>query len=637
MAHLQLQSLLLLSVLFVGSGLSGYPAVAPSAEASRPSADAKTQPPSALSFLGQPLSYWLSQATGTERTESVDRIVDALSRAVGRDDLSTKVAAADALAALGPAALPAAPVLIAQLDHVQPWVREAAAGALASMGKAALPILIDTFKSNAAVRIRVAFLLGTMGSEAKEVTPVLAEAMEQESPVNRARLAGILNQIDPARYAGETSRYTVSERVTLSPASEADLDTTFSVADWPGFHGPRRDSICRERGLLKQWPKEGPKLLWSIKGLGRGLSSVSIAGGRIFAMGDRPAEGGKEAQFVLAYDLESHRELWATQVGAPFETGPRCTPTVDGDLLYALGTEGDLLCLRTATGAVVWRKNLATDFGGKMMSGWKYSESPLVDGERLICTPGAPDAMLVALDKRTGGTIWKSAVPKLGAKGADGAAYSSIVATRMDGVRQYVQLIGRGAVGVEAETGRFLWGYNRVANNVANITAPVVRGDYVFVTTAYNTGSALLEVKRAVGANPDSPFRAKEIYFLGPRDFANHHGGVVLVGEYLYGGHGSNLGDPTCVALATGKVCWKSRSPARGSACVLYADGHVIFRYDRGDVLLVEASPEEFRVKGRFLPPTGAGPAWAHPVIHKGKLYLRHDDLLCCYDGRAYD
>lgn len=293
MVHFKVQLLPFLSALVVAWALFGCPAVAQSTEAPRPSADAKTQPPAAPSFLGKPLSYWLSQATGTERAESLDRIVDALSQAVGRDDYSTKVAAADALAALGPAALPAAPVLIAQLDHVQPWVREAAAGALASMGKAALPALIDTFKNNAAVRLRVAFLLGAMGSEAKEVTPVLAAAMEQESPVNRARLAGILNQIDPARYAGETSRYTVSERVTLGPASETEFDTTLSLADWPGFHGPRRDSICRERGLLRQWPKEGPKLLWSLKGLGRGLSSVSIAGGRIFTTGDRPVEGGE--------------------------------------------------------------------------------------------------------------------------------------------------------------------------------------------------------------------------------------------------------------------------------------------------------------------------------------------------------
>lgn len=632
MVHRKLQWPLVLSVLMVVLGLSGNPAMAQSAGISDNPVDAKPQPPSALLFLGEPLSYWLSQAARTERSENLTRIVDALSQAVRSEEHSAKVAAADALSALGPAAMAATPALIDQIDHMQPWVREAAMGALASFGKAVVPALIDTFQSNPSLRIRIAFMLGAMGPDAKEAIPVLAEALEQESPANQARLAGILGQIDPEKYAGDTSRHGMAQGVTLGLGSETEPGTIHGVADWPQFHGPNRDSICRERGLLSPWPEDGPKLLWSAKGFGRGLSSISVAGGRIFTMGDRPVDSGQEAQFVIACDLENHRELWAARVGTSFETGPRCTPTVDGDLLHALGTEGDLVCLRTATGEVVWRRNLATDFGGRMMSGWKFSESPLVDGDRLICTPGAADATLVALDKRTGETIWKCAVPGLGDKGADGAAYSSAVVAEIDGIRQYVQLIGRGAVGVEAETGRFLWGYNRVANNVANITAPVVRGNYVFVTTAYNSGSALLEVKRQ-----GESFLAEEVYFLGPREFVNHHGGVVLVGEYLYGGHGTNQGDPTCLALATGKVCWKSRSPARGSACVLYADGHLIFRYDRGDVVLVEASPEEFRVKGRFRPPTGAGPAWAHPVIHKGKLYLRHDDLLCCFDLRAYD
>jgi outer membrane protein assembly factor BamB len=627
MMHSRIQVFVFLLTLMVSAGPSGHPAVVQAAASS----DAPGDMP-APAFLGEPLDYWVSQATGTTRAEDLNRIVEALSEAVRSEDPGTKVAAADALAVLGPDALPAVPALLDQLDHVQPWVREAAAGALGSVGRPALPALLETFEKNAAVRMRVAFLLGAMGPEAQEAVPVLAAALERESPVNQARLAGILNQIDPARFAGETSRHALAEVVKLGPGDETGIGTVYGAADWPQFHGPGRDSICRERGLLSEWPAGGPKLLWSIEGLGRGLSSLSITGGRIFTMGDRPIEGKQEAQFVVACDLENHRELWATRVGPAFETGPRCTPTVDGDFVYALGTEGDLLCLRAADGAVCWQKDLATDFGGKMMSGWKYSESPLVDGERLICTPGAADAMLVALDKRTGAAIWKAAVPKLGAKGADGAAYSSVVAGEIAGVRQYVQLVGRGVVGVEAATGRYLWGYNRVANNVANITTPVVRGNYVFATTAYNTGSALLEIQR-----DGDGFRAEEVYFLGPRDFANHHGGFVLVGEYLYGGHGTNLGDPTCVALATGKICWKGRAPARGSACVLYADGHLIFRYDRGDLVLVEASPEAFRVKGRFRPLTGAGPAWAHPVIHRGKLYLRHEDLLCCYDLRAYD
>jgi prepilin-type processing-associated H-X9-DG protein len=185
-------------------------------------------------------------------------------------------------------------------------------------------------------------------------------------------------------------------------------------------------------------------------------------------------------------------------------------------------------------------------------------------------------------------------------------------------------------VGIDAETGKFLWGYNRIASNVANITAPHVRGNYVFVTTAYNVGSALLEIKRA-----GDRFEAEEVYFLGPRDFQNHHGGVVVVGQHVFGGHRPNSGYPTCIDLATGEICWSERSLGRGSASVLYADGHVIFRYDRGEVFLVEATPDALRVKGQFTAVKGEGPAWAHPVIHRGRLYLRHGDVLGCYDLRA--
>ena len=176
-----------------------------------------------------------------------------------------------------------------------------------------------------------------------------------------------------------------------------------------------------------------------------------------------------------------------------------------------------------------------------------------------------------ALNKRTGEDIWKCASPELGEKGADGCGYSSSVVADISGVRQYVQLIGRGEIGVEAATGRFLWGYNAIANTVANITSPVVRGDHVFASTAYNTGSALLKITRN-----GRVFQAEEVYFINARDFQNHHGGVVLLDDHIYGGHGPNRGDPACVELATGKVVWKERAPARGSAGVLYADGHLI-------------------------------------------------------------
>ncbi len=583
---------------------------------------------------GRPLSSWVSKVSADLDSEELKATVEALVSALNADDTSVRVVAADALAVLGPRAKPAVRALIKQLGHEQPWVRAAAAGALAAIGKEAVPILIETFKNETGgIHVRSAFVLGGIGPDAKDAVPAIEEAMKSESDVVRDRFLGILGQIAPERYPPPAA----APQAQFDPTEASQPgDLTFDAAasrNWPGFHGPGRDSICRERGLLKTWPKEGPKLLWKLEGLGRGLSSVSIANGRLFTMGDRPSGDGSELQFVMAYNLQTRKLLWATPIGPPHrDNGPRCTPTISAGLVYALGTEGDLVCFDAATGTVRWRKNLIKDFGGKMMSGWKYSESPLIDGNKIIYTPGGEKAAMVALDKLNGETIWTCTVPELGKKGADGAGYSSAVVAEIDGVRQYVQVIGRGAIGVDAKTGRFLWGYNRIANNIANIPTPVVRGSYVFVTTAYSTGAALLKIVRR-----GDGFEAREVYFISPRDFQNHHGGVVLVGDYVYGGHGPSRGDPACIEFGTGNVVWKERAPARGSAGVLYADGNLVFRYDRGDVLLIEATPEALRVKGRFEALRGKGPAWSHPVIHNGRLYLRHDDILSCYDVRSYE
>jgi len=404
-----------------------------------------------------------------------------------------------------------------------------------------------------------------------------------------------------------------------------------SGAEWPQFRGPQRDGRCSETGLLKEWPEGGPKLVWKLEGLGRGYSNVAIVGGKLYTMGDiKPHGGGAEAQFVLAFDLASRDEVWATRIGpAHSDGGPRSTPTVDGELLYVVGTEGDLVCLESATGKIRWQKSFAKDFGGRMMSMWKFSESPLVDGEKLVCTPGGKEATLVALDKKTGETIWKCAVPALGKRGKDGAGYASMIAADVDGSRQYIQILGRGAVGVDAQTGKFLWGYNGIANTVANIPTPVAKGNLVFVTTSYETGSALLKISR-----DGDEVKAEEVYFLKYRDFENHHGGIVLVGDHLYGGSGRNSGIPVCVEFATGKIAWKDKPVGKRSAAVLYADGNLYFRYEDGAMALVEATPEEFRLKGKFMPPVVDGPAWPYPVIHDGKLYLRAHNVLMCYDVR---
>ncbi|MHB0960543.1 MAG: outer membrane protein assembly factor BamB family protein [Pirellulaceae bacterium] len=579
---------------------------------------------------GRPLAYWTARVKENLPEAELAETVGALAAAMSSAKNETRVAAADALTILGPQAKGALDALLAQLGHESPWVREASMDALASIGEEAVPALIETFANETGgPSIRAAFVLGGIGPGAKDALPVLEAAYEKASPVMQDRLMGILRSIAPERYgdpsAGDNTAFDPDQAVDPLAADIA------ARRDWPEFHGPRRDAICREEGLLSVWSPSGPKLLWELEGLGRGYSTVSIAGRVLYTMGDLSAAEGKEEQCVLAYDLATREPLWRTPIGPPNpDGGPRCTPTVDGDAVYVIGTEGDVVCLKATSGDILWRRHMVDDFEGKMMSVWKFSESPLIDGEKLICTPGGDQAALVALDKTTGETIWSAKLPEIGKKGADGAGYSSAVVAEIGGVRQYVQLLGRGVIGVDAETGRLLWAYNDIANTVANITTPVVRGAYVLVTTAYSTGAALLKIERDGDA-----FTAREVYFIAPRDFQNHHGGVVLVGDYLYGGHGLNRGDPTCIHFATGEIVWKARSPARGSAGVLYADGHLVFRYDRGEVVWIEATPEGMKIQGQFAARVDEGPAWAHPVIHNGRLFLRHANLLCCYDLRA--
>ncbi|MBN1844694.1 MAG: PQQ-binding-like beta-propeller repeat protein [Sedimentisphaerales bacterium] len=405
-----------------------------------------------------------------------------------------------------------------------------------------------------------------------------------------------------------------------------------ALGDWPQWRGGDRDGICTETGLLSAWPADGPKLLWEMNGLGTGYSGVAIVNGTLYTLGDIDTADGK-AQCIIAIDPSSRNILWTARVGSPHEDGPRCTPTIDDGCAYAVGTGGDVVCVEIKTGRELWRKHLQRDLGGGSNPGWKFSESPLIDGDKLVCTPGGRRSVMAALHKKTGQVLWQAAMPDIGNRGKDEAGYSSIVISRAAGIKQYVQLTNKGCLGVDAEAGRFLWGYNRIANRVANVPTPVVWDDYVFCSTAYGTGSALLQIGRQA-----DQVTAQELYFLGADDFQNHHGGFVKVGDFLYGGHGHNQGAPTCLEIKTGKIRWKAAQPGGGSAGVLYADGHLIFRYQDGSVALVEASPEAYRQTGFFRTPDrpGArGESWSHPVIDAGRLYLRHGDVLFCYDVKA--
>jgi outer membrane protein assembly factor BamB len=426
----------------------------------------------------------------------------------------------------------------------------------------------------------------------------------------------------------------------LTQAAPAPNPSAVLAPDWPQFHGPHRDSICTETGLLQEWPAQGPPLLWKCTGLGNGYATVAIANGRLFTTGDRKlAEETNRSQYVMAFDLGTRSNLWITRIGLPGQNGACSTPTVDGSLLYAISGDGNLVCVETGAGKEIWRKSMTRDFDGKVMEQWKYSESPLVDGDKVICTPGGKDATMVALNKRTGELIWKCPRPSIARQeNKPGAGYGSIVVAEVEGLKHYIAVTGVGAMGVAADTGKLLWSHNRIANYTANIPTPVVRSNCVFLIAGYETGANLLTLTRA-----GDLLNAEEVYYLGrskmgQSGFINCHGGVVLVGDYVYGAHGDHgpPGNPTCVQFSTGNIMWKEKPPTKpGSASVLYADQRIIWRYADGTVFLVEPSPQEFRIKGQFKAAVNMGDAWAHPVIHGGMLYLRSQDTLMCYDVRA--
>jgi outer membrane protein assembly factor BamB len=398
------------------------------------------------------------------------------------------------------------------------------------------------------------------------------------------------------------------------------------AADWPQWRGPRRDGVSQETGLLQEWPQGGPKLLWQLKDIGDGYATPAVAGGRVYVLSNR----GMDNEFVQALSVEDGKLLWTARlgnVGNPNQQPPypmaRSTPAVEGDVLYALSSDGDVACVETATGKIRWQKSVRAEFGGQP-GNWAYSESPLIDGDVLVVTPGGSQATILALHKKTGAVIWKSAVP-----GGDAAAYASAIVVEAGGRKQYVQFLGKGVVGVDAKTGQFLWRYDQTSKGPANIPSPLAREGYVY-TTARSLGAAgLIRLK----PGPQG-VEAEQVYF--ERGLPHSIGGAVLVGEHLYGATGQGL---VAAEFATGKVLWQAESIGSGAIC--YADGRLYLHGENGDMALVEATPEAYREKGRFTPPDQPkhvnGPrekAWAYPVVANGRLYIRDQGTLWCYDVR---
>lgn len=388
------------------------------------------------------------------------------------------------------------------------------------------------------------------------------------------------------------------------------IQSLATAADWPQWRGPNRDGISSETGLLASWPAGGPRLVWKAKGLGAGYSSFAVVGGRLFTQGQ---QGNQE--FIVAIDAKTGKELWRTPHAGPFSNdkgdGPRGTPTVDGNRLFAVAADGTLMCFDTETGKRIWGMNFVERFGGKAPN-WGFSESPLVEGDRVIVTPGGSGAAVVALNKANGSPLWRSE--------NDRAAYSSPMLFDLAGSRSVIVFTAQAVIGLDMKTGKLLWRYNKVANRTANIATPIVHDGFVFVSSDYGTGCALLKLRPSEGS-----VNATEVYFN--KDMRNHYTTSVLVGDYLYGYSSAIL---TAMKFATGEVAWRDRSVGKGN--VIYAEGNLYCLGEDGVMGLVQATPAGYKEKSRFQIAHGSNPTWTPPVIAGGRLYLRDQDNLYCYD-----
>lgn len=386
-----------------------------------------------------------------------------------------------------------------------------------------------------------------------------------------------------------------------------------ATPEWFQWRGPNRDGHSEETGLLKEWPSNGPPQLWRTTGAGTGFSSFSASGGKLFTLGARG-----NVEYVIAFDAAGGRKLWETPNGQRFRNemgdGPRSTPTIEGNRLYAFGGTGELSCLDVASGGKIWSVNVVQKFGGTTPY-WGYAESPLIVGDRIVLNAGGRRASIVAINKQDGSTLWQSQ--------NDGAGYSSPMLLRTGSLQQVVFFTGQRALAVDPRDGRLLWSYDRASNSTANIATPIVRGNRVFFSSDYGTGAALLDVKAA--GNVAS---AEEVYFT--REMRNHHASSVVVGDYIYGFSSSIL---TALKFDTGDLAWRNRSVGKGS--LIYADQRLYLYSEQGTVGLADASPTEYRERGRFSIQQTGPPTWSHPIIANGRLIIRDQDNIYAYDVRA--
>ena len=392
------------------------------------------------------------------------------------------------------------------------------------------------------------------------------------------------------------------------------------AADWPNFRGAKVDGISTETGLLKQWPAGGPPLAWTATGIGDGYTGVSVVGNRVYTAGDKG-----DAGFVHALNLQDGKILWSAKLGksgAPGWggfAGPRATPSIAGDLLFMVDQWGELVCLDANDGKEKWRKHFKEDFGGDRPE-WGFSESPLVDGDKVIVTPGGSKGAVVALNQKNGAVIWQSK------DFTDEAHYSSLVPVELGGVRQYVQLTAKSVAGIAAADGRLLWKAAR-KGATAVIPTPICSDNLVYVTSGYGIGCHLFKVSGSGGQ-----FNAEQVY--ANKVMVNHHGGVILFEGNVYG-YSDGKGW-TCQDFKSGEAKWQEKQKL-GKGAIAYADGRFYLREEKkGTLVLIEASSAGYKEAGRFEQPNRSKKdAWPHPVVAQGKLFIRDQDVLLCYDVKA--
>jgi outer membrane protein assembly factor BamB len=386
---------------------------------------------------------------------------------------------------------------------------------------------------------------------------------------------------------------------------------------WPQWRGPHRDNVSPETGLMREWPKDGPPLAWKAEGLGHGVPSVAVAGGRVFVLGYRD-----DHEYLTALNERDGKRLWSQPIGpAVMESSvmrwlSQRTPTVDDDRVYAFTARGALICLEAATGKELWRKDYVKDFAGRP-GPWGYCDFPLVDGEKLIATPGGKESTVVALHKRTGEPLWKCAAPQ-SPRGTHGAG----VVANIAGTRQFVHQLETGVVGISTSDGKLLWQFAPFGDNRGNVHTAMIQGDQVFASCGWGVGLAFLKISHG-----KEGFEVQTIY-RSKTPVESWLGSSVLLGDYVHAADGK------CIELKSGNVISRIAAKGTGRSTLVCAEGRLYHRSQYNVVTLTEVSSKgEYVKKGEFQAPMHSkDPTWTFPVIAGGRLYLRHHDVVLCYD-----